>query len=542
MGGGHSANAEMTAKIVVWGCAAVVAAALIYLFMPSYLNTDTAQYIVSARHLLRGDGFATSLIYFEQQIVSGSIPAPQTVWPPGYPSLIAVAMFFGVPFTHAPFLIALISHVLASLIMFALLRRMGCQAWLAAGGAVANLIAVLFSVMVLRGLSEPTYTLCTVLSAWFLAVAVESPRTRVWLSAAGGAAAMAFLIRYAGIAFVAGLGLTVAVVWLLQRSMRTWWDAVAAMAIPVAAVASLFLRNQVLVGSLTGGPSVGFGSSLLEVVRGTFWAFEQVFGVADGVGDAALLVAVLVLIAVAVQFVVIVKRHGAPSLPRVAFWVLVLSGAYVVSTVAMYGLMAFRRTPEVLAARYFLPLLPFLIIAICALVMVVRNAAPAQGRSSGLLKGCGVLILICFASVQVHAIPQWREWFRGDSKFATIIRAMEERVDGRTLRDVITEVAGPNGAVLAVDGQLLGMWLDRPAIGLSEAAWTRRTWTADEVRAIVRLYNVRVICEFPGNFDSAARVNRHRVFFIDLARGQVPSWLRLAATTESARLYEVVEQ
>lgn len=94
--------------------------------------------------------------------------------------------------------------------------------------------------------------------------------------------------------------------------------------------------------------------------------------------------------------------------------------------------------------------------------------------------------------------------------------------------------------MLAVDGQLLGMWLDRPAVGLTESAWTRKTWTADEVHQLVKQFNVRVVCVFPSIFDAAAPVNQHRVFFIDLDQGRVPSWLRLVAGTTSAKVYAVV--
>jgi hypothetical protein len=83
------------------------------------------------------------------------------------------------------------------------------------------------------------------------------------------------------------------------------------------------------------------------------------------------------------------------------------------------------------------------------------------------------------------------------------------------------------------------MWLDLPAIGLTESSWTRKTWTADEVYELVQKFNVRVVCAFPSIFDEKAKINRHREFFVDLERGELPSWLTIIAQTPSATIYGV---
>lgn len=528
------------AALTVLAAAAAIAIALVMLFRAEYLNTDTAQYVVTARHLLRGQGLTTSLIYFEQQMVTGGVPTPQTVWPPGYPALIAGLMMLGVPFVYAPFLLALLAHLLTSVVLYAVLRRIGCGTWLAAGGAVVWVATSLASVMVLRGLSETTYTFFTVLSAWFVAVASGSERRRSALMIAGAAAAAAFLIRYSGITFVAALGAVVAVAWLMERSAREWWTAVATMLIPVAVIAILFLRNHLLVGSISGGPSLDVTSSVSEVVRALFWSFEQMLGVFDRLGVLAGLLALLATCWVFIELVRVASQSSVDVVPnRSATTVAQLSFVYVALSVLLYGSMALNRPTELLVARYMLPLLPFLVIIFCTMIAVAARSIASPARRLALMAAAATVFL-GFLAVQVHSVGYWREWIGGDRKFAVMIQAMTEPVGRGDVRGVIDRIAGANGPVLAVDGQLLGMWLDRPAIGLSEAAWTHKTWTADEVHEMVQKFGVKVVCEFPSTFNVAADVNRHRVFFIDLAQGRLPSWLRLAAETKSARVYEVI--
>ncbi len=514
------------------------AAFLTEAFRPENLNTDTAQYVVTARHLLRGEGLSTSLIYFEEQMAAGKIPAPQTVWPPGYPMVIALAMATGIPFTHAPFIIAALSHMLAALTLYALLRRIRCEPAIAVGGAIAYLVTIFANVLVLRGLSESTFTLSTLLCAWAFANANDSAVRRRWLLGAGAAAAAAFLFRYAGITFVAAFGLAMAAGWLVQRSVKNWWDAVIAMAFPVVCVVALFLRNYLLVGSFTGGPTLEHGSSIVDVALSMRWSIEQMIGAYDSAGRW---LAAVMLVSFSWVAVEIVREWRRPSEQTAIYsglaQTLLLSCTYVVLTLLMYGYMAYQRQPEMITARYLLPLLPFIVIIACSAIAWLQRSLPNTRRL--VVNAAAAVALLAFVTVQSLAVSHWKVWLRDDAKFALMIDAMNEQVGSSTIRDLIKSRA-QNGSILAVDGQLLGMWLDLPAVGLTESSWTRRTWTADEVHKLVRQFNVRVVCAFPSIFDENAKINGHRQFFIDLERGNVPSWLTLIARTPSASIYGVL--
>lgn len=409
--------------------ALLIAIVLFALFRPQYLNTDTAQYVVTARHLLSGDGLVTSLIYFEQQMVDGVMPAPQTVWPPGMPVLIAVLMAVGVPFTHAPFIVAMLSHVLGSLVLYAILRRLQCSVAISAGGALVMLTAVLANVLVLRGLSESTYVLCTLLGAWALSAA-DSDRSRdVWVLT-GLAAAAAFLFRYAGITFVAALGIVVAARWIVERTARTWWDMVAAMVTPTAVIATLSLRNWILVGSFTGGPSVEYGSSLRQVLQSVFWSARQVMGSFDDGAGWLLFVVLAGLIGWLVVEFAAKWRGRAMLVDGNCAAVLYLSFAYLIISVAMFSYLGYKRVPEMISARYLLPLLPFVVILVCFGVELLRRQVQADARARLRIAVIASAVLAVFLATQIYAVSFWVDWLRGDRKFAVMIRAMNESQGG----------------------------------------------------------------------------------------------------------------
>ncbi len=359
---------------------------------------------------------------------------------------------------------------------------------------------------------------------------------------AGIAAAAAFLIRYAGITFIATLGLLLGLRWLWYRNRSTFFDAAAAMIVPVAVVLALFIRNWLLVGNFSGGPSLEFGSSLYETFRTAFWSLQQMAGIFDrGVGHWLGLAMAGLLLWFAAEYAFRMQWRGIRSEPESVAWTLALAMAYIASTLALYMYLAYKRQPEMITARYLLPLWPFLLVLLCYVVDRLGRIS-VEGAKAIRWKLAAGSLAVLFACVQIHAASLWSGWLGSDQKFAVMIRAMDESIDGATLRDRLDEIAGPRGAILAVDGQLLGMWLDRPAVGLPEGAWTSKTWTAAEVHELVRKFDVRAICFFPTIFNADAEVNAHREFFLDLYEGRMPPWLTLAARTELGEVYIVNPQ
>src|SRR5262249_60598088 len=86
MGGGEPRWTEY----LIWALLGLgfVAASLAQTHGP-VLRNDGFQYLSVADNIVKGEGNATSIIHFDEQHRPGTVPSPQTVFPPGYAVAVA---------------------------------------------------------------------------------------------------------------------------------------------------------------------------------------------------------------------------------------------------------------------------------------------------------------------------------------------------------------------------------------------------------------------------------------------------------------------
>src|SRR5947209_3520835 len=176
-----------------------------------YRFNDDFQYLSVADNLVKGNGAATSILYFDEHYASGTLPAPQTVFPCGYSLAVATVHLTGLPLTYA-------GLVVSSLSFFALIPLLlwGCRL-LQVGSAATH--GILFLVVAsslswryaLTSGSEALFTALLVLAAIFLMRAEIAAAARpadggrhVFLG--GVCCGLCFLVRYAG-SFLIAAGL-----------------------------------------------------------------------------------------------------------------------------------------------------------------------------------------------------------------------------------------------------------------------------------------------------------------------------------------------
>jgi hypothetical protein len=117
--------------------------------------------------------------------------------------------------------------------------------------------------------------------------------------------------------------------------------------------------------------------------------------------------------------------------------------------------------------------------------------------------------------------------------------SLQKQVNGEILLDFLRNRTSDGSAIIEVNGQFLGVMLDRTVIGLPPARYSRRIWDERAILELVREYNVTLICLFAPFLDDLPREHRNIVFMADLAKGPLPDWLRLIFECETARIYEV---
>jgi 4-amino-4-deoxy-L-arabinose transferase-like glycosyltransferase len=171
------------------------------------LTPDSVGYIEVARNLLHGLGLRT-------QTPDGA--GAFTMWPPLYPTLLAVIGLLGVdPLYGARWLNALLFGANIVLVGY-MIRRFANASRLA---PVFGSFLVLTSVDMLSihsaALTEPAFIFFTLLGLFWLGVHIETSQA---LLAAAAATGLAFLTRFSGLALVAAGAL--AILWLGRQAPR----------------------------------------------------------------------------------------------------------------------------------------------------------------------------------------------------------------------------------------------------------------------------------------------------------------------------------
>lgn len=509
-----------------------------------YLSNDAAQYVSTARNLVRGHGFTTSILYYEQQHAQGQ-PAPQTSWPPGFPAAVAVAMQTGLEAEPALLLIGALAFIGIAFSSYGAARMAGAGAAIAAVAAILWLLTAEAWLSVLRGLSESLFIFMTMLSALVLVRAADHRRPYFLLFCAGMLAGAAFYSRYAGVAFVPA-GMAAAAIAGLRKSWRDALLRALIFAVPVCvAMVWGFLRNLRISGSLTGGPRVNRGGSLLEVIRALDWSVRRLITAAMQVPLAEfgvlLVFACGAVVLCAAAYVLLRERLGQFRRERILFsnWVapswIVLTGAYTAATLVLFAYIGLTTEPAVVTERYMLPVLPFVIVTIALFVDRIRRRSGGLNRAAVALT---IAMSVSFVASQIYAGGDAVRALPKTADGVVIGGILRTDVGGQTIAELIRHQVPPGASLLEANGQLIGLHLDVPTIGLPSAYYSRTVWDETAVRNLMRQTGGAVLCVFPGlRADPVVKVNR--VFIQQLIEGARPSWLQPLLQREDILLFRV---
>jgi hypothetical protein len=348
------------------------------------ISNDGIQYVEAARQLLAGHGYATSLVFFDEQHAAGVIPAPQTVWPPGYPVAIAAAGKLGMGLETAARLVARGAFVAIIPLVFLIALRL-------TGNPILASLAAFWQLGVTElwmYLAAPNSELPFLALSLAALVAVPRDGDAKWRWAlAGLLAGLSVTVRYAGLFLLATLGMAAMIVaWHRWRHGRRGVLQPLMLLAPGAALAgALLLRNQLLVGNLSGGNSkpvhqpvgyllretmAGMADLLTGVVPGDLArsGFRRILA---GLGLAVFAMAAIVMLVSGARFL------RKPLLEREDHRYGMLLGAYVAIYLAAVISTA-SRTMLTYGARYLIPVVPVVICLVIFLLSTPRRTPLEQ--------------------------------------------------------------------------------------------------------------------------------------------------------------------
>lgn len=507
--------------------------ALVARYGPELLANDAAQYVSEARQILAGRGLATDIAYYDEHHRLGRFPVPQTVFPPGYPLLIAAVSTTGLPAALSAFVVALVSFNLCVALTWAAARRASGSPALAALAGLVLAGSVVGAVQVLVCNSEPLF-IATTLAA--LVCLQRLPDGRRFALLAGLAAAAAVAVRYAGVFFLAALAVAMTARLVRRRTRRALAELALALAPGALTVLALAARNVLLVGDPKGGNAFEVSRSVAEVARLFAWGVRGLVGfswpgLASGRPHELLLVAAVVGL-VALAIAARPRWSGGLRQRLLEDEGVALALAYV--SVSLVALWQLERTRYLgVSSRMLLPLLPFGLTALAAAAPAVRWLRPRVRTGS-----VAALLALVYLVGQASLLPledraRWRA--KRD-----LLRALESSEAAGRLLEQDAERRRP---FLSNEPQFLGGLRDQPVVGLTLSHYTRTRWTCDEAERLVRRYGVRHVVFFREVFlDLRSRAPgeaANQECFGALARGEVPSWLAIVEAGPDPQLFEV---
>ncbi len=342
----------------------VLLAALLFNFQGriSIESTDSFTYADTARQIASGQGITTKII--QPHVAAAQMP--QVTWPPAFPLLVAMPMFFGVSLGQSLLTTPVVILALcASLFLWFCLRRWGGLAALLWAGLT------LVAVPILRVAAQPMTESVFLGFSFLTALACWSVFNRQWgrfslliSLCLGVLLASLGLIRYLGFALVPGVWLVLLIV-RRQRELLASVVGFAALAVP------FLLRNFVLDREFTNQRFPTDASFFLNVQDAFSGLAKDVFS--SPLWSALWMTVAIASLAAGLWFVR-KRRDPLPGAPiRFGLLVFWLAGVYLVGMIVMRSLFYFDRLNT---SRFLVPVEWLALAGVACLAAVFLRRVP----------------------------------------------------------------------------------------------------------------------------------------------------------------------
>jgi len=516
---------------------------LLTLWNEAFLAPDVAQYTSVAKNILIGNGIYTDIIVYEQQYKTELLPAPQTVFPPGYPLLIALISLFGISSIDSVFLVSALSFSLIPIILYKIARKSGFDYKLSILTGLSWLFIGFAWVFTLGGLSEISFVFFTLTSVYCLLEGCEVGQKQqlFWILVAAVFASFAFLVRYTGIFYILSVCILLTINSFLNRnSIR---NLIVFCIVTFITIAVLFMRNYFVIGTYSGGPELDSTTSLIGVIKHLYWATGKLFGFYDnGIMSAVIqLSLILVLVSSLIILSIRIKNIGIKLLiykkGNVKNICGVLAGIYLLVTLIALAYLGIMKDEDYMNYRYIFPILPF---AFILLMYIYVNSFYSKSNTSYTIQNIVVVIIsitLLFGQIRTF-IVEYKE-VSSDNRHSIIKNELKQKINNESLLEFLQRTTNVNHPIISTNGQFLYLLLERPILDLTPSKFTNTVWTSDVVERVVKKYQVKYIVFFHKLFEPMHSINKNKKFFVDLKNNRQPSWLNIIYDKGGIRLYKV---
>jgi hypothetical protein len=134
------------------------------------------------------------------------------------------------------------------------------------------------------------------------------------------------------------------------------------------------------------------------------------------------------------------------------------------------------------------------------------------------------------------------------TRFSSILefRRVAERFEARTpqgkpLRSWVEDNLPAGDPIVASDGQSTAYALQRAAVSLVSAEYSDHVWNEAAVRQVMDSFHSPVLILYPNTNAESNPVQVESEFLSGLLRGEVPSWLTVAAENSEVKIFRRVD-
>lgn len=486
-----------------------VVANLIAFFMwdSSFITNDGVQYLSTAENWLKGNGFSTNALMYNPHF-QGELPGPQTVWPPGYPLILALLGMFGLKLTTVGLVLNLVAHACASVLLVLILKRMRITT------NYAVICMVLFYGMTIpwnfaRGLiTEPVFTCFIFAAILFLPVPGRS-KLSTW-ALCGVLVACCIYIRYSAVIYAAGVGFGIFSFLLFQN--RSNWDTLVSgclqlavlTVIPVAAFLHLMYRTNTLTGTVERNAGTRAPESLYFSIRQWGAHSADLLGFNKGglysleIGVFLFLLTVALVVSLAVYAGIKYREDDVQDhCSEQALYSRIVGFVVMAHGLLMFLYLtycAMTDSPLQILARYLYQVYPGVYLLFCVLMYGLMNRVRNQQTKSIPLplQSIFTILISIYVLAQVNGVTSSQRYFaEGQAAQKMLTLPVTGSV---TLRDYVDScmMKYDEGSIWGSHGQHLHFNIGVPTLTLAEI-YTNQAPDFSRIEQQLETYKIKLM-------------------------------------------------
>lgn len=424
-----------------------------YYWHSALITDDGVQYLSTAANWLWGNGLSTNALIYDPHF-QGKLPAPQTVWTPGFPLLVALSGSVGFELATAALLLNLCLNALSAIFFYLILKRCAIKSTFAAISASLFYFTAFPWYFAAAIMSEPLFT-CLVLASIYCLPNPDDPRLRCWIFS-GVLLAASIATRYSGVFVAASFGMGLYCLFVYQSRMHDKFrithkltGLLLCLMFPVATFGLLILRTRMLSGSSERRTGVIEAKSAFD----TLWQYFEQASVLTGFKDGLLFTGdvdtwmffIFLGVCLCISIAFFTRRCEVPTKATVESVITFRSTtvavllAHIITFSAYLIYSSLTDTALSITYRYLYQIYPAVFIIMCLIIATVLEKTLPQQAATAFRFLLSILILT-FALAQINMISGFRDHYQRGVDSKELVNL--ELLNGSTVSKVVESCVG----------------------------------------------------------------------------------------------------